>query len=860
MACLAPWAFGAVEAWAKLVLVVGAVVLALLRVPQEWGRGRRIGLTCVPSLALAGLLVLALVQAAPWPSGVLGWLAPGQARMRAFALPAKPERVAGDTLAPVPLPISSVSANREATLQMAAGLACAWIIFQSVLTLGGGFATYRRFAFILTANATLLALFSIIQRLAWNGKIYWIREAPAGSAGPFVDHNNLAAYLNVGLGLALGFFFAPSGGGSRRDQGRHGVRLWAGYAAGLIIVGIIVSLSRSGFLGMTVALLVAAFFVPKNDGKRLAGGLGVVLLLALLFFAALGGTLPYQERLGTLLGKDPYSYRFRVWTGGLRAWPQAPFFGSGLGTFATAAARFFPFDAGETYFHAENEYIEWLVEGGLVGLGLVLATAAGTAALGWRALRAAPTPERRALILGGLFGVVSLAVHSGGDFALHIPGVTIAVVALAAHLARLGLRASTPDQAPRALRFGWAAGRVPWVTCAVALGSVALLAPAFRQARAEALLSSAGMPLEGAISQRFDPEETEDGAGLELARVRLEEALKDRPDWAEGYLGLGLVLVRLYEQSAMEALAREVDNPVLLARFSRPLWLSVRVRTADPEERLSPEALLALDAVREYLVPAARCFLQARRCDLVRPLPHTKLATLSFLLEGADPGRVYLERALRLSAGSGLETARVGEVALPWGEMDLAARCWRRELVLGTRPWVGVADASIGFLSPEEILRDVVPDGPLAVRFAQRLFTGQEAEASRRLYAEEALRRLGQTRVLPDADRLEFTAEAYQLLDDREKARAQIQAALALKPERSDWRKTFVRWLIAWGRLEEAHGQARVAVAVTPGNADAKEALELAADALARSSDESSRAEEGKNSLGGRRGAGRGGP
>ncbi|MDR3639342.1 MAG: O-antigen ligase family protein [Isosphaeraceae bacterium] len=835
MVCLAPWAFGAVEAWAQFLLVLGVLVLGLLRLPQQWGRSERSALACLPSVALGGLLVLALVQVIPWPARALGLVAPGQASLRKALLPSAPERVAGDSAPEVSLPRRSVSSNPEGTLQAAAGLACAWIVFQSVLSLGGGFAPYRRFALALVANATLLSLLSVIQRVAWNGKIYWLRDAPGGSAGPFVDHNHLAAYLNLGLGLSLGFLFAPVRDAGRR--GLEGAKLWAGYAAGLIAVGVLVSLSRSGFLGMVAALVCAAVTL-RADRLRLAAGFGGVLVVIALFFGALGGTLPYQKRIATLLGADPYANRLRVWTGALRAWPEAPVLGTGLGTFATATARFYPFDAGETYVHAENEYVEWLVEGGLVGIALVATATAGTFLLGRRALRAAPTPARRALTLGGLIALVTLVVHSGGDFALHIPGVALAAVALAAHLARLGLRGDPRGQIATAVPAPTWVRRVPWAACTALLGGTMVLVPAFRWARAEVHQGYAGMPLEGALFQTLATQD-DDETGLDESRAGLEQALRDRPNWAEGHVGLGLVFLKLYERTAREALASRVADPVLRDSFARPLWLSLRVRASSPEEPLTAAALLKLDAVRAFLVPAARCFLEARRCDPLRPLPHTKLATLSFLLEGGDPGPVYLERALRLAGGSGLETARVAEVAVLWGELDLAARCWRRELALGTRPWADIADTANAFLPPGRILAEVVPDGPLAVRFAQRLYPTPSGAAARRLFAEEALRRLGRDKARPEAQRLEFGAEAHLLLGQRDKARARMLAALALEPARCDWRKTLVEWLIAWGRLDEAHAQARLAVSLAPADPDARAALELAAEALAHSDGDS---------------------
>ena len=63
MACLSPWAIGAVDAWAQLILDVGLGLLVVLGLASgrraDWARR----LFCVPSLALAGLALLgALVR------------------------------------------------------------------------------------------------------------------------------------------------------------------------------------------------------------------------------------------------------------------------------------------------------------------------------------------------------------------------------------------------------------------------------------------------------------------------------------------------------------------------------------------------------------------------------------------------------------------------------------------------------------------------------------------------------------------------------------------------------------------------------------------------------------------------------
>src|SRR4051812_15025687 len=96
MACLAPWAIGAVDAWAQLLLDLGLVVLAISGLlatgRSDWARR----LVCMPSLALAGLALLALVQAVPLPALALKTIAPSTHAWRTDLAPGFAERVKGD--------------------------------------------------------------------------------------------------------------------------------------------------------------------------------------------------------------------------------------------------------------------------------------------------------------------------------------------------------------------------------------------------------------------------------------------------------------------------------------------------------------------------------------------------------------------------------------------------------------------------------------------------------------------------------------------------------------------------------------------------------------------------------------------
>jgi O-antigen ligase/tetratricopeptide (TPR) repeat protein len=818
LACLAPWAFGAVEAWAELGLYIGVAALAIVGAVSGWGKHRSRDWLSAPSLILAGLLVLALIQRASLPESFLKLVSPPSAALRTSLLPRVPERVSGDEGPTVPLSRPTLSQEPEATSDLAVRLAATWILFQSVLGLRGGYRTFRRFAAAIVGNATLLALFSLVQSLSWNGKIYWIRPSPSSNGGPFVCHNHLAASLNVGLGLALGFLLAPER--DRIGSDGRGRRLWAAYAVGLIVVGIVASLSRSAFLAMA-ASLVATMIVWRPRGLYLRAGLAAVVVLVPVFLFALGTTAPYQQRLATLMESAPYSDRLQIWRDAVRAWPIYPVWGLGLGTFVNTTTRFFQHETGERYVHAENEYVEWLVEGGALGLGLYLALLATIARLGRRVLDSAPSESDQALVLGGLFSGLTLVIHSFGDFALRIPGVAVAAVVLGAHLCRLGLDAKRDSSTERPSRSRLLASSVLGIS--LALLSLILLEHGINRARVERSIAGKGIPLVGTGGSPAG-QKAPDWEELDRRREALEQALRVRPDWVEGHLRLGLTLLSLYEMEASEALKERVKDSAARAVLIDPNWL----------RGIEVDELLTHPLIRDYQVRAARSFLEARRCCPVLALSHAKLASLDFLLQRNDSSSVYLSRALRLSGANEPLITLITQSAIQTGDRDLAARCWRKMLLIDSAEWESVADSAGVFLTPDEILRVVLPDGRLTLRFADRLYLDPEDRATRDQFLRAAIARLPQDRQLNQAERLQLEAQAWARLDDREQALERMQGALALEPRCADWRKDLVSWLIAWGRNREAHDQALIGLHLSPNHPDALRALDSAAEALAR--------------------------
>jgi len=148
---------------------------------------------------------------------------------------------------------------------------------------------------------------------------------------------------------------------------------WRLLAAGYLPLGFIAVLltaSRSGFLAALVALAGSGFLLAYGHPKRvLAGVMALPPLAAVLWFTVPHGTF---ERLATIteqLQHGDLNQRLNIWHAGWQAFVRAPFFGTGAGSFVSAAGLA-PIDT------AHNTALSIVVSGGLVALFIATAIVA----------------------------------------------------------------------------------------------------------------------------------------------------------------------------------------------------------------------------------------------------------------------------------------------------------------------------------------------------------------------------------------------------------------------------------------------------------------------------------------------------
>jgi O-antigen ligase len=204
--------------------------------------------------------------------------------------------------------------------------------------------------------------------------------------------------------------------------------------AGLILAATVMTLSRMGFF----AALCGLYFVgaltlgAKISGRTrwiATGVLGGLLLLALIYLPtdALMSRMVNVAQGQEITGEG----RVRIWNETLPLVPSYPFFGSGLGSFEFAFYR-----VKDTFPHAKvdfahNDYLQILVELGVIGFAIVATLVIAVLAHAIRALRRAANYDAHALAIACSGALVAILVHSTADFNLYIPANAMLVAWIA---------------------------------------------------------------------------------------------------------------------------------------------------------------------------------------------------------------------------------------------------------------------------------------------------------------------------------------------------------------------------------------------------------------------------------------------
>jgi O-antigen ligase/tetratricopeptide (TPR) repeat protein len=283
-----------------------------------------------------------------------------------------------------------------------------------------------------------LVLFALLQKLTWNGRIYWFYPIDENLLngkinyiwGPFIYRNNFACYLAmvIPFGLAMLIFNSPDRGSSSlsvRSQKIAGFiasptfAKFTGYFLAVLILTAVLfaTLSRGGIAACVVSF---AFFIWVTRGRRklksrsLFIAMLALLVAAVVIFAA-------WDRIENRFENSGYIDRATVWKDSIGIMRDYPLFGSGLGTFESTYLRYQSRYNKVLFDHAHNDYVEVVTDTGVAGTILIAVTVLLLFTALYRRWRSRRSTYAQCIGAGGLSASVAMAVHSFTDFNLHIP-------------------------------------------------------------------------------------------------------------------------------------------------------------------------------------------------------------------------------------------------------------------------------------------------------------------------------------------------------------------------------------------------------------------------------------------------------
>jgi O-antigen ligase len=370
-----PLAFGAVQPWAIFVLEAGAALLLAL-----WIAGQ----------ALAGPMRIR-TNALYWP-------------MLAFA-----------GVVAVQLAFHTTAYRLETVHHAQLYVAYAILLFLAVNVFEGE-AVQRNLWVTLTGFGFLLAVFAMVQGFSSHGAIYWLVRPTESSwpYGPYVNHNHYAGLMEMLIPIPLVM--------SLRRNMEVSRRILLGFAAVVMGASLFLSQSRGGMLALLIELGVLVVVAARRNRAALIA-LGVFAIVCVGMLVSVGGG-ELGHRIASMqspLDAQLSGSRITIARNSVELVKQKPLLGWGLGLFPSVYPSVRSFATDQFINEAHNDYVQLLVETGLLGFLSMIVFIVFVYRSALRGLRGWEFAQGRALTLAMMIGITGIVVHSLFDFNLQIP-------------------------------------------------------------------------------------------------------------------------------------------------------------------------------------------------------------------------------------------------------------------------------------------------------------------------------------------------------------------------------------------------------------------------------------------------------
>lgn len=419
----APIPIGSNREWSMSLLaalaiaLVGAWSLVYACRPSNFPDAFRSSRAAVVALAL--WVAYPLVQLLPLPMDVVTLLG-GKLHGLYAELPKAADRAHG-----------YLSLDRGATLNGLLRQCGMFALFSAILML----VTTRKRLRILMYTMLVVgfgeAFYGLVVYLAADGLGLWNPGQATGVvSSTYVNQNHFAGLMEMTIPIGLGLLLATASDAGGTRSGRDLLRMLAGLVLGqrglvlfcvvVMAAALIMTTSRGGTGALAAGVAIAITIAVSTRGIRTRElRLGLVAVGVALVAILWLGTGQFSDKLRSA---GLSSNRAELAEVSYRIIKDSPVVGTGVGTYrwvfpAYKDERF----GGYFYEHAHNDFLEMMVEQGLVGFSFFLAALVLIFLRIVRAFAQRSDPLARGMLFATIAGCCSILVHGLVDFNLQIP-------------------------------------------------------------------------------------------------------------------------------------------------------------------------------------------------------------------------------------------------------------------------------------------------------------------------------------------------------------------------------------------------------------------------------------------------------
>lgn len=700
--CLLPWIHGGNIPLARLVLQIGAVAAAALSLVSCLLRSERSGYPAI-IFPLAVLSAVGVIQLMPLHAPIISQM------NHAVYADLRPAFTGGGT-GPLAVRTASPGDTRLIVAQLLALTLLAMAAFDQLRE-------RRAVLWCLTAftlNASLLSVLSFAQ--LFQDDLFLIRSewwtGMGHPFGTFVNPNNAAGWLVMGVASAVGLLAVQvdDSDGHRGSHGQHGLassggvdalvryfarlnamQILAWLSLAVIASAMLATRSRTGMVASGVAFAFTMLVRIRKDRLGLSvvvAAAGLVGVTALVFLLNLQESIfdelrTLQDPLGQLAG------RITHWRDSASAILDFPVFGAGLGAYRYATLPYQAHSTGFWFQNADNQYVEVLVEAGVVGflafilLGLPISIRAVRIIRRSVAGGLGPSAEAVAFVL--LFVTVAQGVAALADYGAILPSTSAMFVTLVSMLAAIQAEARSdrllpPNRAVTAgMRIALIVGALMFTIDLMRAHDCYLVVIEAEKVAREPLswetMERRQDILEraaGVLENRGDDPRTHEVVSRLLRDTTRSKFLQGIPGFEDQES-----FEKAWPYTAVFMISRRIDS---IDDAARQDYLSSVLEARTRQSGL-------LEHCQETLV----------RMPLLAPVVR-RAARWSMAAGIEDPGERLAQRARFNEPTNGTLSVQLGELAMRAGDDETAVEIWQRALRLdeSQRCWILSSYASQG--------------------------------------------------------------------------------------------------------------------------------------------------------------------